>query len=43
MFTIYARTTGKVLLTTDDENLARGSLMRGHRVTRSIFGQEVDL
>ncbi len=36
-YTIYAK-TGKVLLHTDNDELARGSLIRGNRVTRHAFG-----
>ncbi len=41
-FTIYAR-TGGVLLHTDNDELARGSLIRGNRVTRHTFGAEVEM
>ena len=42
MFTIY-HTNGAPILSTDNEQLARLSVLRGHRVTRSTFGVEVDV
>lgn len=42
MFTIYSL-NGKPMLSTDDDQLARLSVLRGHRVTMDLFGATNDV
>lgn len=43
MFTIFSIATGRAFITTDDDQLARLSVLRGHRVTMECFGQTNDV